>query len=32
MRKYKLGRTNLKLTLLGLGGFHLVEVPFKLIW
>ena len=29
MEKRKLGKTGLELSLLGLGGFHLVEVPFK---
>ncbi len=29
MKTRRLGRTNLQLSLLGLGGFHLVEVPFK---
>ncbi|NQS88330.1 aldo/keto reductase, partial [Patescibacteria group bacterium] len=29
MEKRRLGKTNLQLSLLGLGGFHLVEVPFK---
>lgn len=29
MEKRRLGKTNLQLSLLGLGGFHLVEIPFK---
>lgn len=29
MERRRLGKTNLKLSLLGLGGFHLVEVPFE---
>jgi len=29
MKKRRLGKTGLKLSLLGLGGFHLVEAPFK---
>jgi len=29
MEKRKLGRTDLELTLIGFGGFHLVEVPKK---
>lgn len=29
MKTRRLGRTNLQLSLLGLGGFHLVEVSFK---
>ena len=29
MKTRRLGRTNLQLSLLGLGGYHLVEVPFK---
>ena len=29
MERRWLGKTGLQLSLLGLGGFHLVEVPFK---
>lgn len=29
MQRRRVGKTNLELSLLGLGGFHLVEVPFK---